>query len=128
MKLSNFLTLKAVVSTFFGIALILVPVPLMSFYGAALDSSGALMAQMAGASLLGIGLICWFNKNADSQVLSGVTLSLFIADGIGFVVVLMGMLSGQMNALGWTTVALYLLFTLGMGYFRFMKSDVLSPA
>ena len=128
MKLSNFLTLKAVVSTFFGTALILLPVPLMSIYGAALDSSGALMAQMAGASLLGIGLICWFNRNADSQVLSGVTLSLFIADGIGFIVVLMGMLSGQMNALGWTIVALYLLFTLGLGYFRFMKSDVLSPA
>lgn len=128
MKLTGFLTLKAVISTFLGIALILVPVPLMSIYGAALDSSGALMAQMAGASLLGIGLICWFNKNADSQVLSGVTLSLFIADGIGFVVVLMGMLSGQMSALGWMTVALYLLFTLGMGYFRFMKSDVLSPA
>ena len=79
------------------------------------------MAQMAGASLIGIGLICWFNRNGDSQVLSGVTLSLFIADGIGFVVVLMGMLSGQMNALGWTIAALYLLFTLGLGYFHFLK-------
>ncbi len=123
MKLSNLLTIKAVIATFFGIAFILLPAPLMSIYGVALDSSGALMVQMAGASLVGIGLICWFNRNADSQVLSGITLSLFIADGIGFVVILMGMLSGQMNALGWTTAAIYLLFTLGLGYFHFLKPE-----
>ncbi len=124
MKLSNFLTLKAVISTFFGILFVLVPAALMSIYGLTLDSTGALIAQTAGASLIGIGLICWFSKNADSLALSGITLSLFIADGIGFFVLLKGQLSGQFNALGWTTVALYLLLTLGLGYFRFMKPDV----
>ncbi len=123
MKLSNFLTLKAIISTFFGIALALVPVSLMSIYGASLDPAGAIMAQMAGASLIGIGLICWFSKNADSQALSGITLALLIADTIGFVVILMGQLSGQFNAMGWTSVLLYLLLALGFVYFRFVKPD-----
>ena len=124
MKLSNFLTVKAAVATFLGIVLVLAPAALMSIYGLTLDSAGAFIAQTAGASLIGIGLICWFSKNLDWQALSGITLALFIADGIGFVVILMGQLSGQMNGLGWTTVAAYLLFTLGLGYFRFMKPPV----
>lgn len=123
MKLSNFLTIKAAVSTFFGIGLVLAPVALMAIYGIDLDSAGAFVTQTAGASLIGIGLICWFSKNADWQALSGITLALFIADGIGFIVVLMGQLSGQANGLAWTTVALYLLFTLGLGYFRFVKPE-----
>ena len=124
MKLSNFLTVKAAVATFFGIAFVLAPAALMSIYGLALDAAGAFVAQMAGVSLLGIGLICWFSKNADWQALAGITLALFIADGIGFVVLLMGQLSELSNPLGWTTVILYLLFTLGLGYFRFMKPAV----
>lgn len=121
MKLSNFLTLKAVISTFFGIAFVLVPVSLLAIYGVALDASGAMMAQMSGASLIAIGLICWFSRNADSSLLLGITLSLLIADGLGFVLMLRSQLLGQMNAMGWTAVALYLLLTLGFGYFYFMK-------
>jgi hypothetical protein len=34
---------------------------------------------------------------------------------------LIGQLGGQIGALGWTTVVLYALFTLGYGYFAFMK-------
>ena len=124
MKLSNFLTLKAVISTFFGIAFVLVPVSLLAIYGVALDASGVMMAQMSGVSLIGIGLICWFSRNADSSLLSGITLSLLIADGLGFVLMLRSQLSGQMNAMGWTAVAMYLLLTLGFGYFYFVKPEV----
>jgi hypothetical protein len=124
MKLSNFLTLKAVISTFFGIAFVLVPVSLLAIYGVALDASGTMMAQMSGVSLIGIGLICWFSRNTDSSLLAGITLSLLIADGLGFVLMLRSQLSGQMNAMGWTAVALYLLLTLGFGYFYFMKPGV----
>ncbi|MBE2222349.1 MAG: hypothetical protein IAF02_12450 [Anaerolineae bacterium] len=124
MKLSNFLTLKAVISTFFGIAFVLVPVSLLAIYGVVLDASGVMMAQMSGVSLIGIGLICWFSRNVDSSLLSGITLSLLIADGLGFVLMLRSQLLGQMNAMGWTAVALYLLLTLGFGYFYFVKPEV----
>ena len=123
MKLSNLLTVKAVVSLIFGIASVLSPAALMSLFGPTLDSAGVFTAQLAGVSLIGIGLICWFNKNADSQILSGVILALFVADAIGFLVILMGQLAGQMNALGWINVAIYLAFTLGLGYFRFLNPD-----
>jgi hypothetical protein len=48
-------------------------------------------------------------------------LALFIADGVGFVLALVGQLGNVVNALGWLTVAIYLLLALGFGYFQFVK-------
>ena len=41
--------------------------------------------------------------------------------GTDWVVALQGQLSGIVGPLGWLTVALYLLFTLGYGYFQFAR-------
>lgn len=124
MKLTQFLTLKAILSTVSGMAFVLVPTPLLSIYGVALGASGAFIAQILGASLIGIGLICWFSRNVDSQPLAGMLLALFLADGLGTVVLLIEQLSGRVNGLGWTSIIIYLLLTLGLGYFRFRQPDV----
>jgi hypothetical protein len=121
MKLSNFLVVKAVISLAFGIAFALVPAAVMSLYGVTLDLGGAFMARFLGACLIGIGLICWIDRNADPQVLQGITLALCIGDTVGFIVALLGQLSGLANALGWVNVVIWLLLALGLGYFRFLK-------
>jgi hypothetical protein len=121
MKLSNFLVVKAVISLAFGIAFALVPAAVMSLYGVTLDLGGAFMARFLGACLIGIGLICWLDRNADPQVLQGITLALCIGDTVGFIVALLGQLSGLTNALGWVNVVIWLLLALGLGYFRFLK-------
>ena len=121
MKLSNFLVVKAVISLAFGIAFALVPAAVMSLYGVTLDLGGAFMARFLGACLVGIGLICWLDRNADPQVLQGITLALCIGDTVGFIVALLGQLSGLANALGWVNVVIWLLLALGLGYFRFLK-------
>jgi hypothetical protein len=121
MKLSNFLVVKAVISLAFGIAFALVPVAVMSLYGVTLDLGGALMARFLGACMIGIGLICWLDRNAGPQVLQGITLALCIGDTVGFIVALLGQLSGLTNALGWVNVVIWLLLALGLGYFRFLK-------
>ena len=121
MKLSNFLVVKAVISLAFGIAFALVPAAVMSLYGITLDLGGAFMARFLGACLIGIGLICWLDRNADPQVLQGITLALCIGDTVGFIVALLGQLSGLANALGWVNVVIWLLLALGLGYFRFLK-------
>ncbi|MBN1317729.1 MAG: hypothetical protein JXA42_19755 [Anaerolineales bacterium] len=123
MKLTNFLAVKAVISLVFGILFALVPAAAMSLYGAVLDPGGILMARFFGACLIGIGLICWLDRNADDNALQGITLALFIADTIGFIAALFGQLSGLMNALGWVNVIIWLLLALGLGYFRFLKSS-----
>ncbi len=121
MKISSFLMVKAIISLAFGIGFLVIPAAVWSIYGVALDPAGILMTRFLGACLTGIGLICWLARNADSNTLKGVTLSLCIADTIGFIVALSGQLSGIMNTLGWIIVAIWLLLALGLAYFRFLK-------
>ena len=117
-----FLIIKAVISLLFGIALAVIPAQLMAIYGSTLDADAVLMARLVGALLIGVGLICWLSRNKSAESLQDIVLSLFIADTLGFLVVLMGQLSGLMNALGWIIVLIWLLLAIGLGYFRFIRS------
>ena len=121
MKISSFLTLKAIISLAFGIGFIAIPATVWSIYGVTLDPAGIIMTRFFAACLIGIGLICWVTRNADFNTLKGITLSLCIADTIGFVIALSMQLSGIINTLGWINVAIWLLLALGLGYFRFIK-------
>ena len=122
MKLKTMLVIKAVVCLVFGILFLLVPGPLMAFFGVTLDSGGIFVARLYGAALVGNLMLTWFARNdAGSEALRATVLALFVYDAIGFVVALMAVLSGVMNTLGWAIVGLYLLLTLGFGYFQFMK-------
>lgn len=121
MKLSSFLVVKAVISLAFGIVFALMPAAAVSLYGTTLGPAGILMTRFLGACLIGIGLICWLDRNADPKALEGVTLALCIGDTVGFIVALLGQLSGSMNTLGWVNVVIWLLLALGLGYFRFLK-------
>ena len=123
MKLNLFMAIVAVVAGLFGLGFVFSPEQLMSFYGAAPNAGADYMAQLFGAALLGIAVILWLCKDAeDSPLRQAILLGMFLAEGVGFVVALITQLGGGVNALGWTTVIMYLLFALGFGYFRFVKS------
>ena len=123
MKLSTLMATKAVIIVVFGIGFILMPTTIMSVYGVALNPGGAAMTQLLGASFIVLSILLWFARNAPSSdvALRAIVLGVFIGDTIGFIVALLAQLSGIFNALGWMTVALYLLLALGFGYFQFVK-------
>ena len=122
MRLSTLMTVNAVVAGLFGLAFVVVPVRLLSVYGATGGSSLAYVAQLYGAALLGFALLTWSARNAgDSEARRAIVLALFVADAIGFVIALISQLRIGVNAIGWSTVAIYLLFALGFGYFQFKK-------
>jgi hypothetical protein len=123
MKLNMFMLIVAVVAGLFGLGFVFIPDQVLSYYGAAPDASVHYMAQLFGAALLGIAVILWLCKDVeDSPARQAILLGLFVAEGVGFVVALITQLGGGINALGWSTVLIYLLFALGFGYFRFVKS------
>lgn len=122
MTLRNLFIVNAVVALVFGIAFVLVPVPLMSLYGVTLSPAGIIVGRLFGAALIGFGALTWLAKDAaESEARGAIVLALFIGDVIGFVVALLGQLSGVINPLGWSTVVIYLLLALGFGYFQFMR-------
>ena len=125
MKLSTLMVINSVISTVFGIAFVLIPWQVLSFYGLVQPHPVLnYMGQLFGVSLVTIAVLTWSARNAEaSDARNAIVLALLIGDGIGFVVALIAQLGGVVNTLGWSTVAIYLFFTLGYGYFKFSKSS-----
>jgi hypothetical protein len=87
-----------------------------------LGPAGTVIPQLFGAALIGYAVVNWFARNAKGdEALRAIILANLVADTVGFIVALLGQLSGLTNALGWFTVVIYLLLALGFGYFQFVK-------
>jgi len=122
MKLSVLMVINAIVAVLFGIAFVLAAGPLLLLYGITLSPGGAIVARLFGAALIGFAVILWFARNVkESEPRRAIVLGFFIEHVIGFIVALLGQLSGVVNNLGWSTVVIYLLLALGFGYFQFLK-------
>jgi uncharacterized membrane protein YfcA len=122
MTLKNWMSVKAVICILFGIGLLILPGPLLSLYGTSLDDAGLYMSRLFGQAFVLIAILLWFARNTtEPGTQRAFALAVFVGDAIGFVVTLIAQLSGLTNALGWTTVALYLILALGFGYFLIAK-------
>lgn len=122
MKLSTLMVINAVVAAVFGIAFVLVPGKVIPLYGSAADAPLKSMGQLFGAALITLAILTWTARNAsDSEARRSIVLALFLGHIVGFIVSLLAQLAGVYNALGWSTVVIYLLLVLGFGYFQFSK-------
>ena len=124
MTYRTILTVAAILSFLFGIGFVLMPGQLVTLYNVALDDAGRYIAQLYGATLLGFGLLNWFARDFDGgSVQRAVLTANTLTAALGFVFSLIGQLGGvpEVNALGWSTVGLYLLLALGFGYTRLMR-------
>jgi hypothetical protein len=122
MKLSSLLVVAAVIGAAFGVAFVVASGPLLSVYGITLDKAGTLVAQLFGALLIGLAVLNWFARNVtDPGGRQAVVYGNLVGDVIGFVVILIGQLAGIANAVGWSSVAIYLLLAIGFAYVQFMQ-------
>lgn len=123
MKLSTLMVISTVVTAVFGIAFVLIPEQIFALYGAVEPNpSLTYTGQLFGVSLVTLAVLTWFARNAeDSVARKAIVLALLIGDGIGFIVALIAQLGGVVNAVGWSTVAIYLVLAIGFGYFQFAK-------
>ena len=124
MKVSTLFTINAIVAVVFGLLFVLAPALTLSLYGITSNEPLSYVGQLFGASLLSFAVITWLARNtAASPARNAIVLALFIGDAIGFVVSLIAQMKGFANALGWSTVAIYLLLALGFGYLQFMSKE-----
>lgn len=118
MKLSTLMLVTALVAAVFGVGFIVVPGQVMSAYGPVVTPQLEYVARLFGAALLAFAILTWTARNApDSDTRRAILLALFVGDSMGFIVSLIGQLGRVVNALGWSTVLIYLLLALGFGYF-----------
>ncbi len=124
MTLRNLLTVASIVALAFGLGFVLVPLPLTKTYNVTLNEGGVLVGQLFGAALISFGVLNWLARTVtDSKGMQAIVLANLVGDAVGFIVALLGQLSGVggVNQLGWSTVVIYLLLALGFAYFQFVK-------
>lgn len=116
MKFKTLAIIKAVVCLGFGPLLLLVPAWLLEIFGATYCSGSALTAREYGAALVGTVFLTWIGRDSErSRTRTAIIWHLFIYDAIALVATLWIILSGEINALGWGIVFIYLFFSAGFG-------------
>lgn len=118
MKLNTLMTVTAVVAFIFGLGFIVAPSASIGLYGNTLDTVGQFVGRYFGASLLALAFIAWLNRANASR---GLQVGYFVGMVLGLVVAVYDGVAGEHNALVWLNVVIYLLLSLGFGYFVFMK-------
>jgi len=122
MTYKNFMTFASVLAIIFALGFILMPAQLVRFYNVTLNEGGVLIGQLLGAALLGFGVLNWSARSfGEGEATQAVLTANLAADAVGFIFSLMGQLGGVpgVNALGWSTVVIYLILTAGFAYLRF---------
>jgi hypothetical protein len=118
MSVKTFLTIISILGLLFGIGDLLIPDRIGAIYGMEASRSGILMGRFFGVALLGWALISWFAKDFhDESDLRHVLAPSGVAHTAGFIVATMGTMSGDMNAMGWTSAAIFLFGGIGSFYF-----------
>jgi hypothetical protein len=122
MKLNAMMMVNAVIAAVFGIAFVIVPGQLVSLYGVTADAPFRYVGQLFGSALVALAIVTWQARNAaDSDARRAIVLGLAIGNTVGFVVALIGQLGAVVNALGWSTVVIYVLLALGFWYFALQR-------
>ena len=125
MKLGTLITIHSILLFLFGLGFLLVPLWMLSAYNTSTNSTGLLTARVFGIGNIQLSIIMWISRNdVGSKILKTLVLLLFLGNTLAFMLALQAQISGVFNVLGWTNVALYLLFAFGYGYFQFiLKGD-----
>jgi hypothetical protein len=109
MKLGTFLKVHAVIALVFGLSFIVMPATVLSYYTTVeVNDIGAFMSRLYGTALLTFAAVLWFASDTDdSGARRAIVKGFFFTAIIGAVVAIHHQLTGQINALGWSTVAIY---------------------
>ncbi len=122
MKLNTLLVINALLACVFGLAFVLIPSQVYPLYAVEPNAQLNFMGQLFGVTLLTIALVTYLMRNVvDPNSRKSLVSALFVGNGIGFVVSLIGQLSVVVSAFGWSTVAIYFLLALGFASFQFRK-------
>jgi hypothetical protein len=121
MKLKIFSIVWAVIYLSFGLGLLFIPIQLMAIFGVTLDSDGTMMARILGAALTAYGLTFWLNRNlpATDKAWHNLLLTSFIYNIVVIPIMLIAVLDGVTNAMGWMPFGQHIFLAATFGYFTF---------
>lgn len=116
MRLNTLLLVAGLLALGFGLGFLLVPAAVLPVYGIQPDPATTLMSRFFGAALVQLGAALYLVRDLrEAGTQRGLVLGGVAGSTAGLAVALMGQLSGVVNVMGWSTVAIYGLLLLGYG-------------
>ena len=122
MRFSTLLNATGIIGIVFGLLFFLAPAAAMARYGATTDPTGLFMARYFGSALLYLGLIYLVLARLALPSVRGVALAACAGELGGLWVSVQLQLSGAVNGLGWTSVALYAILAIAFARYAFRAS------
>ena len=120
MKLETFLTIAAVIAIAFGLGFVAAPAVMLTQYGIVASPGTSIMARFFGAALLNLGLVLFLVRRViEPSTRIGIVHGSLIGAVVGLLVAIHGQRVGAVNALGWSSVAVYAFLLAGYAYFAF---------
>jgi nitrate reductase gamma subunit len=125
MKLEKFLTIAAVIAIAFGLAFFVAPARMLTQYGIGASAAVVIMTRFFAATLLNIGFVLFLTRRAtEPAIRMGIVRGSLMGAVLGLIVAIHGQQIRAVNALGWSSVAIYGLLTLGYAYFAFEDKEL----
>jgi len=127
MTLRTFFTVFAVLSALFGIGFLTAPNGVLAMYGFPASPYVAVMTRLFGGTLLAIAIIQWLARDfRDEGAVTALLMGLGVSHVVNLLVSIAATVAGTINALGWTTVLIFLCGAAGCGYFLRARGSVLA--
>ena len=124
MKLKTLMVITSIVGLLFGLGFFLFPAWTEASYGVNLDIGGQYIARLLGSAFLGYAVLLWLARNTPpSRARRAIVVSVFVTMLLGLILSIYDRIVGIENALAWSSLAIYLLLSIGFGYFSFIKPD-----
>jgi hypothetical protein len=121
MNSRTFMSVVAGVSVVTGLAALLAPGQISSFFGVTLDDVGVSLDRLLGAAYLGFGATVWLARDVrDAAAQRAIALGNFVSWGLSLVVTVMAVATGLAGTLAWSLAAMAVVFTAGWGFFAFI--------
>jgi hypothetical protein len=124
MRFGTILTIAGVLGVLFGLCFLLAPAICLQQYGVTTDPSGLFMTRFFGSALLQLGLVFLFLPELPAAGIPRVALGAGIGELAGLWVAIRIQLDGRVNALGWSSIAIYGVLSLGFASFAFRRPRV----
>ena len=114
MRLPSLLLVAGVLALVFGLGFLLAPGAVLPVYGVDPAPATAMMGRFFGVALVHLGVALYLlRETRELAAQRGLVLAGIVGSAAGVAVALMGVLGGLVNAVGWSTVAIYAALLLG---------------